>query len=142
MNKKIVIGIIVAVVIAIVGGVVAFLLLSQSKINPEDIWQNYVSLINEQNYEEMYAMLTEDSKIQISQDDFIKRNKNIYEGIEMTDMKIEVISVEEADSSIRKISYNLTMNTEVGNIDFANTVRLTKDKEKGYLINWSHNLHN
>ena len=29
----------------------------------------------------MYLMLTEDSKSQISQEDFIKRNKNIYEGI-------------------------------------------------------------
>ena len=140
MNKKVVIGIIIAVIVAIVGGVVAFVLLSQPKINPEDIWQNYISLINEQKYEEMYAMLTEESKAQTSQEDFIKRNKNIYEGIGMTDMKAEIISVEEEDSSVRKISYNLTMNTEAGSIDFENTVRLTKDKEKGYLINWSHNL--
>lgn len=141
MNKKVVVGIIVAViVVAIIGGVVAFWVLNQPKTNPEDIWQNYISLINEQKYEEMYAMLTEDSKAQISQEDFITRNKNIYEGIDMTNMKAEITSVEEEDSSIRKISYKLTMDTEAGNMDFTNTVRLTKDKEKGYLINWSSTL--
>jgi len=140
MNKKVIIAIVVAVIVAIFGGVIAFLLLSQPKIKPEDIWQSYISLINERKYEEMYAMLTEDSKAQISQEDFIKRNKNIYEGVDMTDMKAEIIAIEEEDSSIRKISYNLSMNTEARNIDFENTVRLTKDKEKGYLINWSHNL--
>lgn len=141
MNKKVVIGIIVVVLlIAIVGGCVAFFMLSQSKIKPEEIWQNYISLINEQKYEEMYAMLTEESKAQISQEDFIKRNQNIYEGIDMTDMKAEIIEIEEEESSIRKIDYNLKMSTAAGNIDFTNTVRLTKDKEKGYLINWSSNL--
>lgn len=140
MNKKVIIAIVIAVVAGIIGGVVAFFMLNQSKTNPEDVWQTYISLINEQKYEEMYAMLTEESKVQISQEDFIKRNKNIYEGIEMTDIKAEITSVEEEESSIRKISYNLKMNTEAGSIDFENVVRLTKDKEKGYLINWSHNL--
>ena len=140
MNKKIIIGIVIAVLlVAIIGGV-AFFMLSKSKTKPEDIWQNYISCINEQKYEEMYEMLTEESKAQISQEDFIKRNKNIYEGIDMTNMQIEITGVEEENSAIRNISYNQTMNTEAGNIDFTNTVRLTKDKEKGYLINWSSSL--
>lgn len=140
MNKKVVIGIIVVVVfVAVIGGV-AFFVLNQSKTNPEDIWQNYISLINEQKYEEMYGMITEESKAQISQEDFIKRNQNIYEGIEMSNMQIEITAVEEEDSSTRKISYNSSMDTEAGNIDFINEVRLTKDKEKGYLINWSSSL--
>ena len=141
MNKKVVLGIIVTVVLAgIIGGVVAFVLLRQPKIKPEDIWQSYISLINEHQYEKMYEMITQDSKNQIAQEDFIKRNKNIYEGINMIDMKSEITAIEEVDSSSRKISYKLVMNTEAGNVDFLNTVRLTKDKEKGYLINWNHNL--
>ena len=141
MNKKVVLGIIVTVVLAgIIGGIVAFVLLRQPKIKPEDIWQSYISLINEHQYEKMYEMITQDSKNQIAQEDFIKRNKNIYEGINMIDMKSEITAIEEVDSSSRKISYKLVMNTEAGNVDFSNTVQLTKDKEKGYLINWDHNL--
>ena len=140
MNKKVIIGIIVAVIIVmIIGGVVAFFMINQTKTKPEEIWKKYVSCINEQKYEEMYEMLTEDSKSQISQEDFVKRNKNIYEGIDMTNMQIEITAVEE-ESSIRKISYNSVMDTEAGKIDFSNQVRLTKDKEKGYLINWSSSL--
>ena len=139
MNKKVVIGIIAGVVVAVIG-VVVFLILSQSKVKPEDVWQSYIKLINEQKYEEMYAMLTQESKSQISKEDFIARNKNIYEGIEMSDMKSEITAVEEESSSIRKISYNIAMNTEAGSVNFTNTVRLTKDKEKGYLINWSSTL--
>ena len=141
MNKKVVFGMIITVVLAgIIGGVVAFVLLRQPKIKPEDIWQSYISLINEHQYEKMYEMITQDSKNQISQEDFIKRNKNIYEGINMIDMKSEITAIEDLDSSSRKISYKLVMNTEAGNVEFSNTVRLTKDKEKGYLINWNHNL--
>ena len=141
MNRKTTIVMVVSIIaIAIIGGIITFFILGGSKTNPEDIWQLYISLINEEKYEQMYDMLTEDSKAQISQEDFVTRNKNIYQGINMTNMNVEITSVEEENSSTRKISYNSTMDTEAGNINFTNTVRLTKDKEKGYLINWSSSL--
>ena len=141
MNKKIVIGIIIAIIIVALAGVgVAVYILNQNKINPEEIWKSYISKINEQKYEEMYQMLSETSKQQISQEDFITRNKNIYEGIEMSDMEIQITGVEEEDSKTSKITYNSTMNTEAGKVEFSNIVRLTEDKEQGYTINWSSNL--
>ena len=88
----------------------------------------------------MYQMLSETSKQQISQEDFITRNKNIYEGIEMSDMEVQITGVEEEDSKTSKITYNSTMNTEAGKVEFSNIVRLTEDKEQGYTINWSSNL--
>lgn len=141
MNKKILIGIIVAVVlIAIAGGSVAIYILNKPKMKPETFWQKYVSLISEQKYEEMYEMLTQDSKEQVAKEDFIKRHKNIYDGIGMNDMKTEILAVEEESSSTNKISFNLKMSTDAGDIKFDGEVRLTKDKEKGYLINWSSSL--
>lgn len=141
MNKKTIIWIIVAIIIiATILGTIATFVLSKNKNKPEDIWQKYIACINEQKYEEMYSMLTEDSKAKISQDDFISRNKNIYDGIDMTDMQIKISSVEEENSTTSKISYNQSMNTDAGKIEFDNTVRLTKNKEKGYLVNWSSSL--
>lgn len=141
MNKKTTIWIIVAIIIiATILGTIATFVLSKNKNKPEDIWQKYIACINEQKYEEMYNMLTEDSKAKISQDDFISRNKNIYDGIDMTDMQIKILSVEEENSTTSKISYNQSMNTDAGKIEFDNTVRLTKNKEKGYLVNWSSSL--
>lgn len=140
MSKKVIIGIIVTVIIAVAIGIGIVFIMNKPKTNPEDIWQKYISLINEQKYEEMYAMLTENSKAQISQEDFIERNQNIYEGISMTNMKSETVLIEDEDSKTKAINYNLEMDTEAGKVNFTNTVRLTKDKEKGYLINWSSNL--
>ena len=143
MNKKIIIWIIavIAIVLVIAGGTILYKN-NKTKSNPEDIWNQYIAYINDQKYDEMYNMLTDDSKAQISQEDFVSRNKNIYDGIDMTDMKVEITSIENEDSKTRKIIYNSTMNTEAGQIDFQNTVRLTQNsnKENRYGINWSSSL--
>ena len=141
MNKKTTIWIIVAIIIiATILGTIATFVLSKNKNKPEDIWQKYIACINEQKYEEMYNMLTEDSKAKISQDDFISRNKNIYDGIDMTDMQIKISSVEEENSTTSKISYNQSMNSEAGKIEFENTANVIKDKELGYQLNWKSSL--
>ena len=141
MKKKSIMWIIVAiVVIATIVCTIAAVVLNKNKNKPEGVWQTYIDYINKQKYEEMYSMLTNDSKSQISQEDFVSRNKNIYDGIEMEDMKIQITSVEEENSTTTKIVYNQTMNTDAGEIKFDNTVRLTKDKERGYLINWNSSL--
>lgn len=147
MNKKIIIWIIaVVVLVLVIAGSILLYTNNKTKSNPEDIWNQYIAYINEQKYDEMYDMLTEDSKAQISKDDFVSRNKNIYDGIDMTDMKVEITGVENEDSKTSKVSYNLTMNTEAGQIEFQNTVRLSKNQDKSkdnknrYAINWSSSL--
>ena len=140
MNKKI-IGIVVAILLVIGIGVgVGIVVINQNKVNPEDIWQNYISCINEQKYEEMYNMISNDTTQTISKEDFITRNKNIYEGIDMADLKIQINNVVEEDKNNVKIYYTETMETSAGNIKFDNSVKLVKDKEKKYCIVWSHNL--
>ena len=140
MNKKI-IGIVVAILLVIGIGVGAgIVVINQNKVNPEDIWQNYISCINEQKYEEMYNMISNDTTQTISKEDFITRNKNIYEGIDMADLKIQINNVVVEDKNNVKIYYTETMETSAGNIKFDNSVKLVKDKEKKYCIVWSHNL--
>lgn len=141
MKKKTIIWIIVAiVVVATIIGTIATIVLTKKVNKPENIWQQYIGYINEQKYDEMYDMITNDSKSQISKDDFVKRNKNIYDDIDMTDMQVQITSVEKENSNTSKIAYNQTMETDAGKVEFENTVRLTKDREKGYLINWSSSL--
>ena len=141
MKKKTIMWIILAivVVVTIVGSIATFVITRKTN-KPESIWEQYVAYINEQKYDEMYDMLTDDSKSNISKDDFITRNKNIYDGIDMTDMQVQITSVEKENSNTSKISYNQTMDTDAGKVEFDNTVRLTKDREKGYLVNWSSSL--
>lgn len=140
MNKKVLIGIIATIsVIAILVATIVIVTLTKNKTTPEKIWQKYISNINEGKYEENYEMLTEVSKQNISKEKYIERNKNIYEGIGMNNMQVEITSVEEQEKTA-KIRYKTNMETNAGNVEFLYTAELIKDKEKGYLIDWESNL--
>ena len=134
MKKKVIISImIVIILIAVIAGV--FFYLNYTSEKPENILNNYVSLINEKNYEAMYDQITEESKQNISREDFIARNKNIYEGIDATDLKLEIKEVTKEGNTAR-ISYTETMSTSAGNITINNTTNLEK-QDKTYKIKWS-----
>lgn len=134
MKKKVIISIMIIIILtAVIAGV--FFYLNYTSEKPENILNNYVSLINEKNYEAMYDQITEESKQNISREDFIARNKNIYEGIDATDLKLEIKEVTKEGNTAR-ISYTETMSTSAGNITINNTTNLEK-QDKTYKIKWS-----
>lgn len=135
-NKKILIPIIIILIIAIIITVV--IIINNNKIKPEDTLNTYISLINEQKYEEMYEKLSSDAKSKITKEDFITRNKNIYNGIDATNIQIQ-ISDKEKEDEIIKLTYSENMSTSAGNITFNNTSKLVKE-DKEYKINWSSSM--
>ena len=136
-NKKVIIIALVAIIIicAIVGIIVY---INSTKEKPEDTLNAYISLINEQKYEEMYNMISNESKGQISQEDFITRNKNIYEGIDAVNINIEITETAK-EKGVHKITYSENMSTSAGIISFTNTAKLVKEG-KQYKINWSSSM--
>lgn len=136
-NKKVLIGIIVIILI-IVGIVTGIVIANMPKEKPEEVLNKYFSAINEKKYEEMYTYLTTSSQNSISQEDFITRNKNIYEGIDSSNIKIEIKEVSEENKN-KKITYTEQMVTSAGNISFDNQVILKKE-DKQYKIDWSSSL--
>ncbi len=136
-NKKIVIfAIVIIVVIAIIAG--ALYIVNRNTPKPEEALSAYISLLNEQKYEEMYNMISEYSKTQISQEDFIKRNKNIYEGIDAYDIKATP-SETTKDGKTYSIKYNESMSTSAGTISFENTAKLVREN-KEYKISWTSSM--
>ena len=137
-NKKgiiITIAIIVIILLAIIG---AIIYLNTPKEDAQQVLINYVSLINEKKYEELYSNLSLDSKNNISEEDFITRNKNIYEGIDAVNIEIQIQN-EIKQGKTSEITYNENMSTSAGNISFVNTVNLViEDKE--YKIDWSSSM--
>lgn len=130
-GAKIAIAISGTLVIALViGGTIFYI--NKNKYNPEKILEEYTSLINDKKYEEMYSKTTKGSQGNISKEDFIKRNKNIYEGIEATNIKNKVLEVKK-DGSDYNITYKSTMNTIAGEVELKNTVIVKKDDG----IEWS-----
>lgn len=141
-KKKIIIISVVAIILVIIAVVIGiyFYISSQPKNNPEDVVSTYAQYIVDQNYEEMYNLISDNSKAQTSQEDYINRNKNIYEGIEIANFAINITSVEKGDNNTVKVSYNNSMDTMAGHIEFANSMTLSLDDNKEYKINWSSNL--
>ena len=133
--------IIILVVILIMGLIIGGFFLYQnktfSKNDPNEVLLKYVEALSNKNYEKMYEYLTNESKKLISKEDFISRNKNIYEGIEASDIKISVTKVNKINNDKTQITYTTYMNTLAGKINFSNTVDFLKDENKKYYLNWS-----
>ena len=127
-NKKFIIGIIVAIILVIIAIVTAVVLINNNAVKPEDIFNLYISKINDKKYDEMYSLISESSKTEISQEDFVNRNKNIYEGIDAYDIKVTISEVTK-EKGIYKISYNEKMSTSAGIIEFSNTAKLIKENK-------------
>ncbi len=138
-DKKIIIGTIVIIVVIIAILLTAIFIKNKDTEKPEDILSAYVSLINEQKYDEMYSQISEESKSEISQEDFVKRNKNIYEGIDAYDIKITVSETKKEKAGIYKITYDESMSTAAGIINFTNTAKVVKEN-KEYKIDWSSSM--
>ena len=105
-------------------------------VSPEELLVEYMNHIPKQEYEEMYAMLNIEASRNISQDDFVKRNSAIYEGIEVDNMEIEVTAY---DEERKAVTYQTSFDTVAGNISFENEAIFQKD-EDGYELVWDDSL--
>lgn len=112
---------------------------NKPKNKPENVLQTFASYINDKKYEDMYSLLSSKSKANISEEDFIKRNKNIYEGIEAKNFSVDIQSIEN-EKKLAKVTYKNSMDTMSGHVDFVNTVTLELNEEKEYKIDWTSNL--
>lgn len=137
-KKKVIITIAVAAVLVIAGALIILIRKAQAP-KPETALKNYFKCIENQDYETMYSLITKSSQNNISEEDFISRNKNIYEGIDARNINIEISQVKKLSSKKVSISYNTTMETSAGTIEFPNTVEMAKGGRQ-YLIEWSSSL--
>lgn len=106
-----------------------------SKHKPEYKLNEYVTLLNAKEYEKMYDLTDGETKKKLSKEEFIARNKNIYEGIKASDIKIEIKNIEKM-SNEAIINYDTTMNTLCGELEFSNSVTLTRELGKDFTLRW------
>jgi len=105
-------------------------------ISPEEMILTYMAHIPEEEYEEMYGMLDIQTSGNITQEDFIKRNSAIYEGIEVQNMAVEIMEYSKEKLSVR---YQTSFETAAGNISFENEAYFLEG-EDGYKLVWSDSL--
>lgn len=143
MNKKVfIISLIILIIIAVIGYSTYFFMQNRQKNTPTEVLNEIANCIQNANYNEMYNLITAESKNKISEEQFIERNKNIYDGISMTNYKIEINSEIEQEDGSYLVDYNVHINSSlVDEINFNNTSKFIKNKEtKKYELDWSSNF--
>ena len=103
---------------------------------PEELLVEYMYHIPKKEYEEMYAMLHVEASGSISQENFIKRNSAIYEGIEVQNMAVRIIAYDEEQMTV---TYQTSFDTVAGTISFENEALFLKDEE-GYKLVWDDSM--
>ena len=68
-------------------------------------------------------MLDDSSKSKYSQEEFIKRNQNIYDGMNVSHIQVEI-----TDQQDDEISYHVTMDTQAGEANFENKTTIKDNK--------------
>ncbi len=134
-NKKILIVVIVIIlVLLIIIGGFFFFRNKEEKLAKQTVI-DFVNLINEKQYDQMYELLTEQAKNNINKEDFIKRNQNIYEGIDATNIKIDIQECKKQDKRYY-ITYQEKMYTSAGETSFTNTIEVKKENKQDKIC-WS-----
>lgn len=106
-----------------------------SRKKPDVFFSEYVECLSKADYKTMYEMLDEQSHLNISEEDFIARHKNIYEGMGASGIIAQIKGVEEKDGEA-VVSYHMSFGSAAGEISFNNQVKLRKEKKKGYQLVW------
>lgn len=122
----------VTVIVCVAGKIVK----ENSWKTPEELLAIYMQHIPEQEYGQMYEMLDAEASGNIKQEDFIKRNSAIYEGIEVQNMTVEILTYNEEQ---REVTYRTTFDTIAGNVSFENEAFFLKGEE-GYQLVWDDSL--
>ena len=104
---------------------------------PDELLSQYVAFLSQGSYENMYGMLDEQSRSEISMEDFVTRNRNIYDGIEASNIRMEITGVEEPDEKVAVVSCRMSLDTVAGAISFPNQITFVRDEEGHYRMSWS-----
>ncbi|WP_125154124.1 penicillin-binding transpeptidase domain-containing protein [Clostridium rectalis] len=104
----------------------------------EKAFDEYKNFWVKKDYKSMYSMLSEESKNNISEQNFVNRYSNIYSGMEVKDLSI-INNKEKSDKSL-EIPFTLTMNTIAGKLNIKGyNVKLVKEN-KDYKVKWDESL--
>ena len=111
-------------VLAVGAGAGVFLYQNVFSGSREEVLKEYMACIEAGEYEKMYDFLDSSSQETVSQEDFVTRNQNIYEGIEASDIQLDI---SEGQDRGQPLSYSVTMNTIAGEISYDNNTAFERE---------------
>ncbi len=145
-NRNALIRVLLCITVLTVTGAVLYPLFSNKlhanpsppkPLTPDETAARYFSLVGARQYGDLYAMLSEQSKAQVTEEDFTSRHKNIYDGITARNIAAVVGQVSDLDETRKAVDYTLRMNTIAGEIEYTNRIVFSQNENKEYRIEWS-----
>lgn len=108
-------------------------------VQPEELLTEYIDLLNQGDYADMYDFLTEEAQETTDKETYVNRYKNIYGGIEASDARIDI--ADEGDkkdekAETQRVKYTLTMDTIAGELSFDTVAIFTKNEDGDYKMSW------
>lgn len=136
-NKKTIlaIGLVIALIIVGVGG---FFIYQNSQSKPDQELESYMALLAKKDYKGMYDKISSTAKKNWKKEDFIKRNQNIYEGIDASNIQITIKDTKDNDKG-SEVSYEMRLNSAAGPLKFDNTAQMVKEDGE-YHVDFTSNL--
>lgn len=125
-------------VVAVVSG-------CSEKPKPQDQFKKYVTNWEKQDFEAMYAQLSEPTQKTISKKDFVERYTNIYSDIEVSKLSVN-FKMPKEDEEVKPneagevhFTYDLKMDTMAGPVEFSQEAVLVKeerDEKENWYVKW------
>lgn len=122
----------------------------EKEVTPNDFFDEYVSEWNEQNFTDMYTMLSTESLHTYPTEEFVDRYIKIYEDLDITDLKITYDKIDEEnvkqalEDETATIPFKVKMESIAGSISFNYQASLTKEVEQDgeeetqkWVLNWN-----
>lgn len=114
---------------------------SCSKVDKEQqIFDSYTQKWIQNDYSGMYQMLSNDSKTNISEEDFITRYSNIFSAINANNLLLEATSDKEKVDDMITIPFKLTFNTTAGDITLTDYKLVLIKEDKEFKVKWDESL--
>lgn len=141
-SKKVGINITVIIIILLIAGIVAWYIISNmDKNTPEEVLNAYIECLKNQDYEGMYMLISDSTKSRVDKDTYLARNKNIYEGIEATNIEISNVNVtiNKRDKTYLA-KYTMNFDTLAGELSYDYDMTFDRQDDNKYYINWYSSL--
>ena len=141
-SKKVGVIITVIVILLLIAGIVSWYIISNmDKNTPEEVLNAYIECLKNQDYEGMYLLISDSTKSRVDKDTYLARNKNIYEGIEATNIEISNVNVtiNKRDKTY-SAKYTMNFDTLAGELSYDYDMTFDRQDDNKYYINWYSNL--
>ncbi|MFD2216878.1 penicillin-binding transpeptidase domain-containing protein [Metabacillus endolithicus] len=100
-------------------------------------FEQFSNLVSNQKYDQLYGLLSNESKRTITKEEFVEKYTNIYSGIEADDISVSRIEKEHEENIV---PFSIKMKTAAGEVSLSSYQLPLVKEEKEWKITWDESL--